>query len=401
MDQRPPPTLPARDAVETPSIRERLTRGIFSVRKRYQGLPAAARWAILLALFAAAALLPYFMPYLSARSNYWVAIILKIGLAALMALGLNIVVGYAGLLDLGYVAFFAIGAYSYAILTGAVRFTLAQREGLPNTLQLLPEFHMYSWLFFFIAMVVVLIAGVVLGTPTLRLRGDYLAIVTLGFGEIVRIVANNLRGLTGGPLGVKSIPHPAIDVGGINYDFGINNNPYYWLTLVLISIVIFVVARINNSRVGRAWASIREDEIAAAAMGVPTVRMKLLAFATGAAIASFAGVIYASQIIFINPQLATLLNPAFGSIIVLSMVVLGGMGGIVGPILGAAAMIFLPEAFRDLGDARFLVFGAALVVIMIFRPQGLIPSRRRALELTGQDVRDETVYEAEHGGGAP
>jgi branched-chain amino acid transport system permease protein len=401
MDQRPPPTLPARDAVETPSIRERLTGGIFSVRKRYRGLPAAARWAILLALFAAAALLPYFMPYLSARSNYWVAIILKIGLAALMALGLNIVVGYAGLLDLGYVAFFAIGAYSYAILTGAVRFTLAQREGLPNTLQLLPEFHMYSWLFFFIAMVVVLIAGVVLGTPTLRLRGDYLAIVTLGFGEIVRIVANNLRGLTGGPLGVKSIPHPAIDVGGINYDFGINNNPYYWLTLVLISIVIFVVARINNSRVGRAWASIREDEIAAAAMGVPTVRMKLLAFATGAAIASFAGVIYASQIIFINPQLATLLNPAFGSIIVLSMVVLGGMGGIVGPILGAAAMIFLPEAFRDLGDARFLVFGAALVVIMIFRPQGLIPSRRRALELTGQDVRDETVYEAEHGGGAP
>jgi branched-chain amino acid transport system permease protein len=181
----------------------------------------------------------------------------------------------------------------------------------------------------------------------------------------------------------------------------LNNNPYYWLTLVLISVVVFVVSRINNSRVGRAWASIREDEIAAAAMGVPTVRMKLLAFASGASIAAIAGVIYASQIIFINPQLATLLNPSFGSIIVLAMVVLGGMGGIVGPILGAAAMIFLPEYFRSLGDARFLVFGAALVIIMIFRPQGIIPSRRRARELTDHEMRDETVYEAEHGGAAP
>jgi branched-chain amino acid transport system permease protein len=401
MDERPPPTLPRPEVVEMPNLRDRLSRWVYSVRRRYRELPTAVRFAIVLALFAVAALLPYFMPYLSARSNYWVAIILKIGLGALMALGLNIVVGFAGLLDLGYVAFFAIGCYTYAIMTGAVRFTLAQREHLPNTLDLLPEFHMYFWLIFFAAMAVALIAGVVLGTPTLRLRGDYLAIVTLGFGEIVRIVANNLRDFTGGPLGVKSIPHPAIDVGGIQYDFGLNNNPYYWLTLVLIAVVVFVVSRINNSRVGRAWASIREDEIAAAAMGVPTVRMKLLAFATGAAIASMAGVIYASQIIFVNPQIATLLNPTFGSIIVLAMVVLGGMGGIVGPILGAAAMIFLPEYFRSLGDARFLVFGAALVVIMIFRPQGLIPSRRRALELTGHDVKDETVYEASHGGATP
>jgi branched-chain amino acid transport system permease protein len=401
MDRRPAPTLPRPDTVQTPNLRDRLSAGVAVVRRRYLALPRALRWFVVAVLFALAALLPYFMPYLSARSNYWVAIILKIGLAALMALGLNIVVGFAGLLDLGYVAFFAIGAYTYAIMTGAVRFTLAQREGLPNTLELLPSFHIYFWLIFFAAMAIALIAGVLLGTPTLRLRGDYLAIVTLGFGEIVRIVANNLRGFTGGPLGVKSIPHPAVDVGSIHYDFGLNNNPYYWLTLVMISIVVFVVSRINNSRVGRAWASIREDEIAAAAMGVPTVRMKLLAFATGAAIASIAGVIYASQIIFINPQLATLLNPTFGSIIVLAMVVLGGMGGIVGPILGAAAMVFLPEYFRSLGDARFLVFGAALVVIMIFRPQGLIPSRRRARELTDHEMRDETVYEAEHGGAAP
>jgi branched-chain amino acid transport system permease protein len=399
--QRPPTTLPEPETVETPSLRDRLSGTVRTLRRRYRGLPPAARFGVVAALFVVAALLPYLMPFISDRSNYWVAITFKIGLAALMALGLNIVVGFAGLLDLGYVAFFAIGAYTYAILTGAVRFTLAQREGLPNTLDLLPEFHMYFWLFFFAAMAVALIAGVVLGTPTLRLRGDYLAIVTLGFGEIVRIVSNNLRDFTGGPLGVKSIPHPALAVDGINYDFGLNNNPYYWLTLVLIVIVVFIVSRINNSRVGRAWASIREDEIAAAAMGVPTVRMKLLAFATGAAIASIAGVIYASQIIFINPQIATLLNPTFGSIIVLAMVVLGGMGSIAGPILGAAAIVFLPEYFRSFGDARFLVFGAALVIIMIFRPQGLIPSRRRELELTGHELRDETVYEAEHGGAAP
>jgi branched-chain amino acid transport system permease protein len=368
-----------------------------SLRQRYRALPRFARWGITMALFILAALLPHFMPYLSSRSNYWVAIILKIGLAALLALGLNIVVGFAGLLDLGYVAFFAIGAYTYAIMTGAVRFTLAQRESLPNFAELIPTFHMYFWLILFVAMGVALLAGVILGTPTLRLRGDYLAIVTLGFGEIVRIVARNLRDITGGPLGVKSIPHPAINVGSVHYDFGLNNNPYYWLVLVLISIVIFFVHRVNNSRVGRAWAAIREDEIAAAAMGVPTVRMKLLAFATGASIASIAGAIYASQVVYIDPQIATLLNPTFGSIIVLSMVVLGGMGGIWGPILGAAAIIFLPEYFRTLGDARFLVFGAALVVIMIFRPQGLIPSRRRAAELTGHDIHEGTVFETQHG----
>jgi branched-chain amino acid transport system permease protein len=399
--QRPPTTPREPETREALSVRDRVTGSMAALRRRYRELPRAARWGIIALLFVLAALLPYLMPLLSSRSNYWVAITFKIGLAALLALGLNIVVGFAGLLDLGYVAFFAIGCYTYAIMTGAVRFTLAQREELPNTLDLLPEFHMYFWLIFFAAMAIALLAGVLLGAPTLRLRGDYLAIVTLGFGEIVRILAKNLRGFTGGPLGVKSIPHPAINALGIHYDFGLNNNPYYWLTLVLIVVVVFIVARINNSRVGRAWASIREDEIAAAAMGVPTVRMKLLAFATGATIASISGVIYSSQIIFINPDLATLLNPTFGSIIVLAMVVLGGMGSIAGPILGAAAMVFLPEYFRSLGDARFLVFGAALVLIMIFRPQGLIPSRRRELELTGHDLKDETVYEAEHGGAAP
>ncbi len=366
------------------------------VRSGFARLPAWVRLLLLAALLVGVALLPYVMPYLTGRPNYYVAIIFKVGLAALLALGLNIVVGFAGLLDLGYVAFFAIGAYTYAILSGAVRFTLAQRKHLENAVDLVPRFHMYFWLIFLVAVLVALVAGVLLGAPTLRLRGDYLAIVTLGFGEIVRIVAANLRDLTGGPLGVKSIPHPAINLGGINYDFGIDNNPYYWLTLVLIVIVIFIVTRINAGRVGRAWAAIREDEVAAAAMGVPTVRMKLLAFATGAAIASTAGVIYASQIIYVSPKTFSLLDPTFGSIIVLSMVVLGGMGGIWGPIVGAGAMVFLPEYFRFLGDARFLVFGAALVLIMIFRPQGLIPSRRRAAELRGHELREGTLFDVQH-----
>ncbi len=358
------------------TARVRVPGVLESIRGAYWRIPRWARRVLVAVLLIVVALLPYLMPYLSARANYWVAILFKIELAALLALGLNIVVGFAGLLDLGYVAFFAIGCYTYAIMTGAVRFTLAQRQHLPNTIDLLPSFHLYFWLIFFAAIGVALIAGVILGAPTLRLRGDYLAIVTLGFGEIVRIVAQNLRDFTGGPLGVKSIPHPAINVGSINYDFGIDNNPYYWLTLFLIVVVIFFLKRVNSSRVGRAWASIREDEVAAAAMGVPTVRMKLLAFAMGASIASIAGVIYSSQIIFVNPQIATLLNPSFGSITVLSMVVLGGMGGIWGPILGAGAIIFLPEYFRGVGDARFLLFGAALVILMIFRPQGVLPPRR-------------------------
>jgi branched-chain amino acid transport system permease protein len=363
---------------------------------RYRSLPVWARGLVILSLLIVAWMLPAIMPYLSGRSNYYVALLFKVGLAALLALGLNIVVGFAGLLDLGYVAFFAIGAYTYAILTGAVRFTLAQREHLENAASLVPHFHMYFWLILLAAVAVALIAGVILGAPTLRLRGDYLAIVTLAFGEMVRIVAQNLRDFTGGPLGVKSIPHPAVDIGSIHYDFGLNNDPYYRLILILIAFVIFLVMRVNRGRVGRAWASIREDEVAAAAMGVPTVRMKLLAFATGASIASISGVIYASQVIFVSPKTFSLLDPTFGSIIVLAMVVLGGMGGIWGPIVGAAAMVFLPEYFRFLGDGRFLVFGGALVALMIFRPQGLVPSRRRAAELTGHDLPDESLFNVQH-----
>jgi branched-chain amino acid transport system permease protein len=366
-----------------------------AIGNRYLALPGWGRALVTVALVGLVVALPAILPYVSGRPNYWVAIALRVGVAAILALGLNVVVGFAGLLDLGYVAFFAIGAYTYAIMSGSVRFTLASRTDLPadQVIALKPEFHMYFWLILFAALAVAALAGVILGGPTLRLRGDYLAIVTLGFGEIVRIVSQNLRDLTGGPLGVVSLPHPAIDIGPIKYEFGLANEAYFWLCLGFIAIIVFFVRRLNDSRVGRAWAAIREDELAAAAMGVPTVRMKLWAFIIGAGIGATGGVIYAMQISFINPGIATLLNPSFGSIIVLAMVVLGGMGGIWGPIVGAAVMIALPEIMRTLGDARFVIFGLALVLIMIFRPQGLIPSRRRAAELTGGEVREGSVYE--------
>ena len=366
-------------------------RGAFSqVRGGFDRLPKTARILVGLVAVALAALVPFALPYITADASYWLNIMTKIGIAVLLALGLNVVVGFAGLLDLGYVAFFAVGAYTYAILSGAARYSVAIQNRVEGAQELKPSWAMYMWLFFFVALGVALIAGVILGAPTLRLRGDYLAIVTLGFGEIIRITANNLHSLVGGPRGVFSIPHPA--VGG--YDFGVENAPYYYLLLAIIVLWIFLLRRLNDSRVGRAWAAIREDELAAAAMGIPTVRMKLWAFAIGAGVASFGGVVYASQISYIDPASFTLFNVTFGSVILLAMVVLGGMGGIAGPMLGAAMIIFLPERLRFLQDGRLLVFGLALVVVMVLRPQGLIPSRRRAAELTGGEVRDTSVFEA-------
>ncbi len=375
-------------------------RGSFrdTVTQAYQRLPLAGRvvlWMVVIAFFA---LIPELLPYVTADSSYWTLILSKMGIAALLALGLNVVVGFAGLLDLGYVAFFAVGAYTFALLSGAARYSVALQALQPNAESLRPQWHMYMWLFFFAALAIAIAAGVILGAPTLRLRGDYLAIVTLGFGEIVRITSSNLNSIDGGPIGVTDIPHPAIDIGSIHYSFGLQGSPYYWLLLGIVVIWIILLRRINHSRVGRSWAAIREDEVAAAAMGVPTVRMKLLAFAIGAAVASFSGVIFASQSSFINPDTFSLFNLTFGSVVILAMVVIGGMGGIAGPILGASMIIFLPERFRFLGDARVLVFGAALVAIMIFRPQGLIPSRRRAAELTGGELHEGSVYEVQHEG---
>jgi branched-chain amino acid transport system permease protein len=303
---------------------------------------------------------------------------------ALFALGLNVVVGFAGLLDLGYVAFWAIGSYTAAVLTGAAKYSIAVSNGTA-TLADKPVWDSWMWLIIPAAIVVAVVSGVILGSPTLRLRGDYLAIVTLGFGEIVRITANNLDSLTNGPRGVQSIPHPEITLGPLDIQFGIfTDNKYYWLFLVFVVLWIVAITLLDRSRIGRAWVAIREDEVAAASMGVPVVRMKLAAFAIGACTAGVGGVIYAWQVNFINPPTFSVIQ----SILILSMVVIGGMGSIPGAILGAALVALLPEVFRGFTDYRFFVFGLALVLVMIFRPQGLLPSKRRRRELLGHMPED-------------
>ncbi len=308
-------------------------------------------------------------------SPLWQAVLFfPVGIYVLLALGLNVVVGQAGLLDLGYVAFYAVGAYTTAKLTTAAGWTAW--EAVP------------------FAIALACIAGVVLGAPTLRLRGDYLAIVTLGFGEIARIVAQNTNSL-GEARGITGIPNPT-GVGPVK--FALDPLPYYYLTLAAIALAVFMLVRLARSRVGRAWAAIREDEDAAEAMGVPTFKMKLWAFAIGASTGGLGGWLYASKVSFINPDNF----PFFFSVIILAAVVLGGMGSIPGVIAGAFVVAFIPEYLRNIqfgttlthwlntligGHAgniveyRVFLFGFLLIVMMIFRPQGLLPSRQRAAEL--------------------
>jgi branched-chain amino acid transport system permease protein len=318
----------------------------------------------------------------------------KAALFVLFALGLNVVVGFAGLLDLGYVAFWAIGAYTAAILTGGADYTRALRAG-DVTVADKPEWAAWMWLILLAAIGVSVVAGIILGSPTLRLRGDYLAIVTLGFGEIVRITANNLDSITLGPQGITSIPHPAIEAGPVSLEWGVLTDvKYYYLLLFFVVLWIVAISFLNRSRIGRAWVAIREDEVAAGAMGVPVVRMKLAAFAIGACTAGVGGVIYAEQVNFVNPPTFSVLQ----SILILSMVVIGGMGSIPGAILGAIAVTLLPEMFREFNEYRYFVFGVALVAVMAFRPQGLWPSRRRTLELRGGLAEDKLPDVATAGG---
>jgi branched-chain amino acid transport system permease protein len=331
-------------------------------------------------LAASAAALPW------GFDDHWRSVFVEALQFSLLALGLNVVVGFAGLLDLGYIAFFAIGNYAFAIPTAREYSKALFLEGgrdLPPT----PYWEPWMWLLLAVAVAAAMISGIVLGAPTLRLRGDYLAIVTLGFGEIVRIIARNLDSITVGSRGITNIPHPELP----GYHFGLDPIGYYYALLLVVIAMVWVISRLNDSRVGRAWHAIREDEVAAAAMGVPTVRMKLLAFAIGASTAGAAGMLAAARVNYVSPDTFTLLN----SILVLAAVVLGGMGSILGSILGATAMIVIPEYIRSRSpgfqDYRFLIFGAILVVMMIFRPQGLLPSRRRAIELRGE-VRDESLF---------
>lgn len=327
------------------------------------------------------------MPLVGLANSYYLDVITQIGIYAVLSIGLNIVVGFTGLLNLGYVGFYAVGAYSYAI------FATAQANSFisPAILKF-PISGNWFWLFLIIGMIVSGFVGFLLGLPVLRLKGDYLAIVTLGFAEIIRIVLNNLDkpiNFTNGPKGITPIEPPAI--------FGITLNQtihFYFIVLVLLVLTVICISRLNNSRVGRAWTAIREDELAAKTMGIPVVKMKLLAFSIGAAFAGMMGVLFAAKQSFIDPS-------SFGfmeSIGILAMVIMGGMGNISGVIIGAMAVVVLQlhvlKEFSNLlrqltvsgiinipsqlDPAKYerLVFGLILILMCIFRPQGFLPAKR-------------------------
>ncbi len=301
---------------------------------------------------------------------YWNQVLGSIGLYVLLGLGLNIVVGFAGLLDLGYVGFFAIGAYTIAVLTAPA--------------------HTFQWGFWPalpLAMIAAALAGTILGIPVLRLRGDYLAIVTLGFGEIIRIIFK-FNPVTGGPQGILNVAPPTFTLPVINYtvSFG-SSTPFWYLIFFACILVAFVATRLNDSRTGRAWTAMREDEDAAAAMGIDTTRAKLLAFGTGALFAGLGGAIYASRQQHIFPDDFTLLV----SINALALIIIGGIGSIPGVIIGSVVLIGLPEVLRPIADYRLLAYSALLVIMMLLRPGGLIPSARRQREFAERDLELETI----------
>src|SRR5688572_11058669 len=357
---------------------------------------AAVRTALYVLIAAALVAAPLLIDATLGRT--WVRIVDVALLFVMLALGLNIVVGYAGLLDLGYIAFFAVGAYSYALLAS-------------------PQFDLH-WSFVALLPIGALVAaffGVLLGAPTLRLRGEYLAIVTLGFGEIIRIFLNNLNrpyNITNGPQGITLIDPLHIGSASLaktHQIAGVTIAPvhsYYFIFLACAVAAIFISRRLEDSRIGRAWIAIREDELAAAAMGINTRNVKLLAFAMGATFGGLSGGLFAAFQGFVSPESFTLLD----SIMVLCMVVLGGMGNVAGVVLGAILLTALPEALRyaaplqqqwlgavyvDPSDLRMLLFGLALVLMMLFRPAGLWPSsvRRRELVEAGAEA-PETIHVA-------
>ncbi|MBP2338159.1 branched-chain amino acid transport system permease protein [Saccharothrix coeruleofusca] len=308
---------------------------------------------------------PWIGSFMSPGADWTSVLIYPVGTYILLAVGLNVVVGQAGLLDLGFVAFFAIGGYSVAYYG--------------------TQYGWNYWATVVFGIALAAVSGVILGAPTLRLRGDYLAIVTLGFGEIVRITANNTDEI-GGARGITNVPHPPPMFG---MKFLLDPAPYYYLMVAAIVLVIIFSVRLQKSRVGRAWAAIREDEDAAELMGVPTFKFKLLAFAIGAMIGGLAGGIYAGKAVFIEPNTF----PFILSATILAAVVLGGAGNLPGVMLGAFVIAWLPERFREVdwlkdmlggkdpSEFRILLFGGVLVLMMGLRPEGLLPSRRRKAEL--------------------
>jgi branched-chain amino acid transport system permease protein len=359
--------------------------------------------------FLGALVLLVLLPLLGSVNGYYLEIAIQVGIFVALALGLNIVVGFVGLLNLGFVAFYAIGAYLWAIF-GSPQANAFIPGGL------FPLSANWFFVFLLLSIVVGALTGILLGLPVLRLRGDYLAIVTLGFAEVVRALVNNLDkpiNLTNGPRGIAPIEKPPLFFQPLLEFFGVQIADaklyplyFYFLILLMVFVIIIVTQRLENSRVGRAWKAIREDEIAAAAMGVPVVRMKLLGFAVGASFASGVGVLFAAKQVFINPESFTFME----SIGVLAMVILGGMGSVPGAILGATGVTILnlqllkglslwlnglrqsgaelvipllgsyplsqlPAQFEPAKYER-MVFGLILMLMMIFRPQGILPPRQ-------------------------
>ncbi len=279
--------------------------------------------------------------------DYYLDVLVMSGIYMLLALGLNVIVGFTGLLNLGFAAFYAIGAYTYALLN--TKFGLGFWPSLP------------------LSAVAATLSGLLLAVPALRLRGDYLAIVTLGFGEILRIVLNNWDSLTNGPNGISGIAPPflfGISLGSLNF--------YYYLVLGLVLLSVLIIRRVKSSRVGRAWIAIRENEIAASSVGVNVTRYKLYAFAFGTFWAGIAGALFAAKMRFVSPESFTFMESVF----ILSMVILGGIGNIYGALAGAFILVLLPEALRDVQMYRMLLLGAGLVLLMIFRPQGILGGRK-------------------------
>ena len=292
---------------------------------------------------AAVIALLFLLPFLD-PNPYHIEIFSAAALNVLLALGLHLIVGCAGLLHLGYAAFFAIGAYTYGLLN--------------------LSYHCPFWLGLPLSAVTAGIFGVVLGLPAMRVRGDYLAIVTLGFGEIVRIVVTNLEIWTGGPNGLLGIHHPTLGF----YNFGVESRPYYWLLLVLVVLTTWVSRRLIRSRIGLAWAAIREDELAARCLGIDASRLKLLALGLGGAIAGIAGSVFASKQGTITPDSFDFIF----SVMILAAVILGGLGSVSGVLVGAVVLTVLPELLRSFSSYRMILFGALLIVLMRYRPQGLL-----------------------------
>ena len=329
-----------------------LSRRIFSQPKFY--VPALITISVLALVF----------PFIF--SMYQTNIMITGLIYVMLGLGLNIVVGLAGLLDLGYVAFYAVGAYSYALLNH--------------------HFGIGFWVALPIGAGLGVFFGILLGFPVLRLRGDYLAIVTLGFGEIIRLILENWNEFSFGPSGIANIPRPSL----FSIQLSLHNATIYlyYLMILFVLFTIFVVNRLQDSRIGRAWIALREDEVACEAMGVDRRKTKLTAFALGATWAGMAGVIFAAKTTFINPASFTI----WESIIILCIVVLGGMGSIIGVIVGALILILLPEYLRAFSEYRMLIFGGMLVLMMVFRPGGIVSDVRRTYKFAGlQNNKEENL----------